>query len=518
MQQSNKLVSICENIIRIIFIIIMSALTIMSLFWHCEVEIFNYYKPRNIESHRPVLYIFLAIAIIAGMLLIFHIIDRLLSKSKNEWKVVTYVLLFGTILVVAVGSVWIMFNDTMPKHDQKTVFEEARRLAGYLSEEYNTSYFETFPRNKGLVLVMAGMLRIFGDTQVSFRILNLVGAGLLFLCVCLTVKKVWKNAGLTIMTALCLMCFYPIIIYTSYLYGTLLSAAFSSLSIFMAVSFCEDKKTAELAVSAVSMGIAMQMHQSAAIAMIAIILYILVHIKKEMLLKVGLYLVMLIGNILLLGKAADITYENITGAQLKDAAPSSAYIYMGLTSYTEDGGPGAQDASFYKLFAENNYDAEATNKAAIKLILNVCGEYIQGERSLDFFVEKVKYQWLDPTLGARKIIDTNDINMGEPVNSEAYMKFYNSGLRGIVFKLSIVMLIIIYGLNLFTGIKLLGKNQRNDLHFFIQIFLIGGFTFQLMWESLSRYCFSYYVWLIPEAVFGIVLLYNTIFKNLKKKA
>ena len=69
-------------------------------------------------------------------------------------------------------------------------------------------------------------------------------------------------------------------------------------------------------------------------------------------------------------------------------------------------------------------------------------------------------------------------------------------------------MMMIYLLSLITGINTLIHKEGSDIHFLIQLFFIGGFVFQLFWESLSRYCLSYYVLLFFEAGYGLMIVYN----------
>ena len=261
-----------------------------------------------------------------------------------------------------------------------------------------------------------------------------------------------------------------------------------------------------------------QMHQSAAIVMIAAMFYVVILASKKTICKTILCLVMLVGMVFASNKISDVIYyDMIVKVEPTDAVPTLAYVYMGVSAIDGLDGPGSQDGSNYKIFEENDCDAKATNKDALNRIVKIFKEYIGGDRSLNFFVDKVKFQWLDPTFGSRRIIETNDPALGEPPNSEAYLRVRYSSWRNVGFKFTIVGLIMVYGLNLFTAIYQIIKKEQDGLHFFIQILLIGGFVFQLFWESISRYCFSYFIWLIPGAGYGIVLLYRLVMNIINKR-
>lgn len=513
MIQENKWGQFFICLITTVFTVIMGILAFMSFFEHCEADIYSFLQERYIESHQPILYVGMAIVGTVLLLVICHFLSKLLSKSKEKWKIVQKILVVCLVIVGATSIFWILFNDATPKYDQETLFNEARIIAGHEIGEYNTSYYELMPRNKGLTLVMALMLRFLGDSMISFRVLNVAGVIVLLVSVSLTTKKIWKDQAVTIITTLFLTIYYPIVIYTCYLYGTLLSAAFGALGVYAVISFCEDKKLRYLLVALLSFPFGIQMHQSAAIVMIASMFYMLIHSMKE---TIGKYLVcffLLLMMVFSFNKMADFGYEKITGVELGDGVPTLAYIYMGLSAEDGAGGPGSQDGSFVEIFLENNCDVKATNQDAMNRIIKILSEYVSGERELKFFVDKVKFQWLDPTFGSRRIIEANYVENGEPPNSEAYLKVRNSSLRNVGFKIAVVGMIITYSLNLFAAIYQLIKKEQDSLHFFIQILLIGGFVFQLFWESISRYCFSYFIWLIPGAAYGLVLLYKVVMEK-----
>ena len=353
--------------------------------------------------------------------------------------------------------------------------------------------------------------------MISFRILNVLGAVVLLVSVSMTTKKLWRDETVTIMTILLLSVYYPIVVYTCYLYGTLLSAAFGALGVYGVVSFCQKHKIRYFLIALFSFPFAIQMHQSAAIVMIAAMCYMVMHMTKENVGKTLVCFLMLAVMVLASNKMADFGYEKISGAKLGEGIPTLAYVYMGLSAVDGAGGPGSQDGSFVQIFYDNNNDVEATNKDAMNRIGKIISEYFTGERELKFFVDKVKFQWLDPTFGSRRIIEANYVENGEPPNSEAYLRLRNSQWRNVGFKFAIVGLIMVYGLNLFAAIYQLIKKEQDGLHFFIQILLLGGFVFQLIWESISRYCFSYFIWLIPGAAYGMVQLYKILRKILPNR-
>ena len=191
-----------------------------------------------------------------------------------------------------------------------------------------------------------------------------------------------------------------------------------------------------------------------------------------------------------------------------DAISAMDYFYMGLTSENPIGGPGSIDGSFTKFRNVYPNDPEAEAKAAREAVLQVTEEYLTGKRSLSFFVRKAEYQWLDPTFGARKTI--NGIYAHNDTRTVLFNRYYQSSLREHIFKLSVVLEMFVYLFALNAGIYAFRRPDQDAAQTLPVIFFIGGFVFQLLWESLSRYCFPYFIWLIPEAAYSFCLVADAV--------
>lgn len=505
------MVRIFKKIINFFFLVIALSLFVISLCVHSEVNIYSYSLDRIIEHHRIPVYLILILLAVVMILLFYTLLNRIMLKIKNPKMTETVMVVVCALIIFAAGVFWIHFNDSIPKNDQANLYAEARKLAGYLQEPYENIYMTHFKRQRGFTLLMAAALRMFGDTQLSVRYLNVIGVVALFIGICKTMDNIVREKSYNLFLIIILTLFYPLVIYTAFLYGTLLSLSFSVWGLYAVVKFCEAEKKRYAVLAVISFSLGVLMHQSAAVATIAGIIYLLVHINMRNALKNCLTVATIIFVIFLSMQLTNIIYEKLTGASAGDSIPGTVTIYMGLNLETEGGGPGT-GGSFTDIFFENNADAAATNRDAISRIKVILLEYMTGKRSLSFFIRKTEYQWMDPTMGARKTIILNDVNIGDPPNSAYFMRFYDSDIRDIIFKVSDIFMILIYGFASVAGIfTFFRKNDiidNSSVHFLIQLFFIGGFVFQLMWESLSRYCFPYFMWLIPEAIYGVHRLYQ----------
>lgn len=495
-------------LISALFVLIIGFLAVLSIFIHCETDIYSYEQIKSIAHHTSYIYLGLTILAISIIIILCGALQKVLSCAKRKEMIERSIFFFCMMIMLIGGICWIFFNDNVPSSDQRNVYAEARRITGFLDEPFDVGYFSYFQRNRGIVLFMAAIMKILGDSIYSFRIINLLAMLIIYCSICRTTKLIFKNSVVTALTEILLMLFYPTVIYTAYHYGTLWAVAFTSLGLFATVSLCETGKRWYAALIIVTFPLGILMHQSAAIGLVAAICYLLFNSEKGILVRNILISIIAVIMVVLFMKTVKISYESITGADPNaSSVPVTCTVYMGLTAPIASGGPGSQDGSYTEIFNRNKQDGKAANAEAVQGIIHVIGEYITGERSLKFFLEKTEYQWLDPTFGARKIIRTNDSNMSEPPNSDAYIKFYNSSLRTIVFKLSIAGMLLIYISALITGIKNIRGSKEYPTVILIQLYVIGGFAFQLFWESLSRYCFNYFIWLIPLGGMGMYSLY-----------
>lgn len=501
-----------------IFTAIAGFLFIISVFRHCETEIHVSEGAKSIVAHTPYLYVGIAVIILALVILGCKFFEKIFQMSVKPEKAIRWIFAGGFMMILAEGLFWILFYDSIPVLDQMDVYREAQRIAGIKGVETDPTYLMQFPRNRGITLVMAMLIRTFGDSFLPFRFLNLAAALLIYVSVCLSVKEIYQNRVMSAVSCLGMVFFYPLIEYVSFLYGTLLSIAFASLGIYSVIKLICDEKMRYGFLSAIAFSIGILMHQSAAIALVAAFIYMFLNIKnRKSAMRMGMSLVLCLGMVVGVQKAVDSTYLYISGTDEGTSMPLTCTIYMGLTAENGAAGPGSQDGSQGIIFAENNYDKDAANRDALRRIGSVLEEYFSGERDWRFFEKKIEYQWLDPTFGTRKITRLNDMENGEPINSQAFTAFYNSRLRDIIFKVSVGIMVAVYAASFLAGIQMLRKPEKHAALILPQLYVIGGFLFQLMWESLSRYCLGYYIWLFPGAIGAVYTVYKFVSRKVEMK-
>jgi len=357
---------------------------------------------------------------------------------------------------------------------------------------------------------MAFLIKIFGDSQYPFRAYNVLMAAIL-VCGLLGIAKQFSNSNRTrLVSSILTLCFYPIIVYTCLLYGTLAAAAWEAIGFYFVLKYSDSFSFRYGIAASLCFTFGVFMHQSALIGMIASSIYLLLKLEKKNWYKTIAVIMLMFAVYLFSASITNKVYDEITDAPDWDSMPASVWIYMGLTADGNlRGGPGSQNGINAYLFEAYDADAELTNQAVKRNLKIVISDYLNGTRDLSFFVRKTQFQWLDPSFDAHKLIYLVSAP-DDSGNNPQYVSFYYSKLRTTIFKLGISLMIMIYGLSMFSGIHSLITKKEVDVHFLIQIFFIGGFAFQLIWESSSRYTFSYYTMLIIEATYGISIIGNSV--------
>ena len=519
-----KIHTVFRKLIAFLFTAITVLLYVMALRYYCKADIRTYYLERRIGTHQVPVYFILSLALVCVFVLMYQVLNRsirgITGKSGTDCTDTPMddriscrqrrIALICAAFVFMLSVFWMLFYDGYAKHDQLTLYNEAVRLAGFSDGKFNTAYMTMFKRQRAVTLLMAlGMRLIHSSSPVVFKLIN---AAVLALAVyrigSLSDSDPGQEKRVVVIISVILTGMYiPSAVCTSYLYGTSLAFSLSALAFCRTIHYVQNHRRRDAVLAVLCYALGISMHQSAAIALVAGCIYVLLSdYGVQGFLRSAAFVMAAVVCMLAVSFAANTAYESITGAPKADSLPATATIYMGLTADTEDGGPGSQDGSFVKIFEENDRDGAAASADAMNRIRTVIGEYFSGERDWHFFVEKTKFQWLDPTFGARKIIVTNDTAIGEKPNHAMFTWYYSSSVRELLFRLGDIFMIAVFGLSAVAGGYMFLHQEQYGWHFLLQLYVVGGFVFQLMWETLSRYCYPYYIWLIPEAILGVSII------------
>ncbi|MBQ9863348.1 MAG: hypothetical protein IJM28_05510, partial [Lachnospiraceae bacterium] len=151
--------------------------------------------------------------------------------------------------------------------------------------------------------------------------------------------------------------------------------------------------------------------------------------------------------------------------------------------------------NYYELeiLAANDFDEDFTKQQAIEEIntIHIPKLIREPKYAAKFYFEKINSQWQSPMFQA---IVSND-NLDGPQNKITMSIFFGKlGACMDVFMKG--YLLLFYLCMLFYTVFFLKKDEPYE-NYLIEIAMFGGFIVQLLWEAKARYCFPYFVMLLP---------------------
>ena len=351
------------------------------------------------------------------------------------------------MLELALALWWVLSQQIYPANDQEMVWQMAEALAtgdfsAYGSDSYGWVYFQTCPYQGAMALFMEPFIRLFGDGALrAWSLFGAISAPASLLALCCSAKEFGAKPRTQLLCAVLCLLFVPIPMYASFVYGTLPAPAMVLWGGYGVLRFIKGGKPGWL--------------------------------------------------VLPFFNRAPIPYSS--------GMPASATVLMGIHSGTYYG-PGGYDASSWELFWANNYDTNTTNAAAVKGIREYIATYLRNPKEVKFFLQKTAWQWLDPWFEALTM-------NGPSITVAGGAGWLATALAGGVLFAPVQALLraLLTFVYLFAGVGTLELRRKTDGSVWAQLLGIaffGGFLFQLVWETKSRYCFPFFVFLLPLAALG----------------
>lgn len=519
------------NMILVLSLLFLLPLTGLSFYLHGQPDYTTYKEAVSLTQHSPLL---LAGSLVSFFVLFFFL--HLLLMKMHRYRLRLFMKLNTLLCALWTGGLsflWIRTNRYPPIADQLTVWDSARLIASQQSIEPFADYISSYTQQKGIILFMAGLIRLFGSQPISsFRPWNILCAMGIVILLCAIAWEIYRKEEVVIFTGVLTAFFFPLILYTVYIYGTISAYGFSLLGLYATLrtlrlakllSFSQApswKKLWRLSrpkllrlllwslLLAGSFAVCTQLYTGSLIAVTAstltlsvqAFLYFFFRKKRKEAFLLSLCTFLLLFSVVFAGDCADLLFRRVSGLRTGDGVPASAYVYMGITSENGACGPGSHNGTDITSFHEHGMDTAATDIYAKEESVKALKEYASGKRPLSFFLKKTEYQWCDGWFGSATL--TVNPLLNAPVSS--FFRFLmQKGLPLLGTFLSLFLpFIYLFAL---TGVCFRVR-QRFFAHMgagLPELFFIGGFVFQFFWESKSRYCLPYVMILLPVAAYGL---------------
>ncbi len=395
-------------------------------------------------------------------------------------------------------TLWVSVCHITPVWDQMQVYLDAMDFkAGNFRDM--TGYIYMCPHQYGLTFLYEIFLAFGG----GYRLLQYINV-LMVMCTVWSsyalVEELFGDARASLYVIIGDLLFFPLWLYTNYVYGELLSIGFSMLGIWLLVRGCRRKKNICVLLSLLTLSVAVLARSNVLVVLIAVCIAMLIYSLRQRSLR--LLVVAALTILVPLGAigAMRLSYELRSGIQIQGGIPSSMYVAMGMQRST--GGAGVYNGYNNSVFrGEAGSDEEKANQIALSYIRERLGEFREDPAmARDFYKEKIQEQWNEPTFCSLVMTATFE----QPPTGMVEKLYYGQWQQNYRDYTNRYLTVLYLGVILYCAIGLAQK--RDILQCLLLIGVIGGFLFSILWEAKSRYVLPYIVLLIPYMALGLSAL------------
>lgn len=445
----------------------------------------------------------------------------ILIKLPDKWlKFLEYVFLTAVFFrYIDAGKELIKFGESGPTADQFTVYRLGELFSinefGAIQPTSGT-YLSFYPHQLGIIFIFEMIFRICTMLNVEVPVyeiiknINIYAACVLIFCQSKIVKNLFDSVRAELMYIILMMFNVPLILYTSYVYGEILSMCFFSLGLWLLIRHHKnpDKKLS-LVFSIPMFVISVVFRKNSIILCIAVGCVLAVKGFSEKRKRYFVYLLILFMGAINILPVIRYVYEYRAGNTLLDGVPSIAWIAMGMQEDIH-GTKGVYNGYNYNTLEACNMDRELMIEICKRDMKERITYFLTHPREgLDFYWEKTVHGWMEGTYSGRNAIASAFIKRPD------IMEKLTAGEKGRSFEdfCNGYQTVIYLGGVLFW-IK--ERKSKELMKYIIIIAVMGGFFFHILWEMNPRYIMPYVILLTMNSAVGIVWLAERIMNSIKK--
>lgn len=354
-------------------------------------------------------------------------------------------------------------------------------------------YIEMYPQQLGYVLYLQLLLKLFPDA--GFRIIQLVNclfiAGTVFFA-CLLLNDFTQNRAVQIIGTLFWPFFLPLALLSSWVYGDIpfFCLAFAAIHFFILSWRTEKKSYFFLTAAATALSILFRKNTLILLLAMAIVALVCVIVKKKY--RILPYVLLICLCPLCVSTLVEKHYETVSEYEIH-GIPSIAWIAMG--SLERGSTPGWFNNFSVPLYYSLGYDSEQTASAAKQTLQEQVHYFAENPGyAASFLKRKICTQWNDPYFNTNSLISVDEGI--EPNGLSAWLEKYQDSL--LVF-LSVFQNMIYLGALLYVCFF---TSKTPFSRHILEVMILGGFLFSLIWEANSRYVMIYFLLMFPMAACG----------------
>ncbi len=510
MVKGNKASIIQKSVTAVILALSLAALAVcawigISLHSRVDTETLSEITPEYV--HNGMLQIIVAFCLLAATGVFMYFCKKISRRQAVA------IVLIAAVIATAGAVIWNRISPYGPIADQKEILNAVIRYGRRQYSEISASYFDSYHNQMGFVVFFGFLFRHLPvDALAMITVCNCVAVGGIVCGTALLGFELFQDYCLAALAAWMTAVFMPIVIYSNFCYGTLLSLCCVIQGFVWLLMWFRRRKFWMAVASAGFFTISYVVYSGSLIAILAAAVALLVDCPppairrnwREAVIHL-LVIVMVTAVPIMAERGTEREFCRVTGVSREGGIPAAAFIVMGITSESERG-PGTYDGTNLYLYETSDRNSELAEKAANGIIQDTVQDFANGKRSLHFFWDKLTYEWSDPWFSSL-IMTTYKWDKDIEASSQFFQKLMSDAcIRGVENLLS-GYTALIYGLALlgmaYCAFKRKDKEKGSSgLMVLLPVYFLGGVLFYLIWEAKPRYVLPYFVCLIPYAVYG----------------
>ena len=412
------------------------------------------------------------------------------------------------LLICVTALLFVLCSHKMPRADQITVCNIANEWSnGDYSSLAEGNYLHIYPNQAGIVIALYLLGEVFGNQNyIMYQLINVIALLQLIRNIVfvsgLRERSLLRDAGIALF---CLL-FFPCVMYTTFVYGTLIGLSLAIASFRHLLYFEINQRIKHAIISIILIFMSIMVKQNYLIFGIAIILYIIYKIIFKFnirLLTLALIITLAIG---FNSSFINFSVYQITNQHLGKGMSSLSWVSMGIKeSDSLYDGWWDHNISTVDTFRECNYDRDLQKEVCIDRIIERSNLFFNNPRyAIRYFSGKNASQWNNPDFQGWWVnaVMGHDGNSILPAWLERLMTIWEYNHTIFLF-LNYFQFIILFGVIMYLLFLFFGS-KTNDAFILLMIVFVGGFLFHTIWEAKGQYTFVYFFLLLPISADGYI--------------
>lgn len=506
--KEKKIVRLLTNCYAFPFLAIMIFNTVNSLLRTGYFDLHQYVEVIHYKWNQPVFIILFSFMFLGLMQVILN----------RKWISICRIRKLSLGVAGGISLAAILLFRTVAKCDSEFLSTAAIQLAQNNYDSFKAGeYLYMYPFQLGYTAFMEVIYRLFGiENYIVFQLINMVCIVDIVFAIGSITWELFEDEDVYKAEMFLSMGMLPLFLLATFIYGDIIGWCMGVNAVLAMIRYLKSGSWKDVLKASVWLVFGVVIKNNVNILVVAaaigILLYAIERKKPKALLWVlEIVIVSQLGMLLVNG-----IYTYRMGAEVPDGIPKIAWVAMSMQEPYEGGSAsGWYNGYNWKVYAENNFDTDATVQACKENLKHTVVEMVHSPRyALHFFYDKFTSQWNEPTFMS---LITNEwySRNEEPQSTLAISFLYGTG-REILYKFMNGYHFLIFFCTAIGCIALLKKWKLENAYFVLNIF--GGILFHMLWEAKSRYVMGYFVLMLPLAAYGCSKLIELLKKCIVNKA